>query len=296
MRCDLLAVGLFVMVVLLCGPTLPAAEPGSDVIRVMSFNIRYGSARDGENHWDRRRDLVTDAIRTFSPDLLGTQETLDFQKDYIATQLPEYEAFGVGRDDGSDRGEMTAVFVKRARFERVQGGHFWLSETPDKPGSISWDSSLTRMCTWVKLRDRLNPEAPPLWFFNTHLDHRGPQSRIEAARLIRRRILDMCGNDPVVVTGDFNAGEGSEPYRALFGASGEEASPVIDSYRKVHPERSDEEATYNGFKADARQGGRIDWIATRGLDVESATIDRSAPGGKTPSDHWPVTVVLKRSR
>ena len=101
---------------------------------------RYGTAQDGDNQWDRRRDLLVETVRAFDPDLLGTQETLAFQRNFLAEQLPGYDHLGVGRDDGGERGEMMALFYKRDRFEKLGGGHFWLSETPDVIGSQSWDS------------------------------------------------------------------------------------------------------------------------------------------------------------
>src|SRR5690242_18659922 len=125
------------------------ADDAARDLRVMSYNIRYGTAPDGENHWDRRKDFLAETIRVFAPDLLGTQETLAAQRDLLAEKLPEYDHLGVGREDGRDQGEMAALFYKRDRFEKLGGGHFWLSETPDKPGSKSWDSALPRMVTWV---------------------------------------------------------------------------------------------------------------------------------------------------
>ncbi len=273
-----------------------AIEPAVPPVRVMSFNIRYGTAKDGDNHWDKRRDLVAKTIREFNPDLLGTQETIGFQKEFLAGQLPEYEAFGVGREDGGDKGETTSLFYRRDRFERLDGGHFWLSETPEVPGSISWDSSLPRICSWVKLRDRLDPQKPVVWFFNTHFDHRGPQARLESARLLRSRIEAQCGRDRVIVTGDFNAGEGSEPYRALLVGTDEAGgTKLLDTRRVAHPQHTGEEVTYNNFKPESRVGGRIDWIVVRGWQVESAEIDHTVYEGRTPSDHWPITAVLRRA-
>src|SRR5437660_4595583 len=130
-----------------------AAEPAPPV-RVMTFNIRYGTAADGENHWDKRKEFLVQTIKAFDPDLLGTQETLGFQRDYLAQNLSGFGVVGVGRDDGKEQGEMMALYYRQARFEKTAEGHFWLSETPETAGSKSWDSSLPRMLRWVKLQDK----------------------------------------------------------------------------------------------------------------------------------------------
>lgn len=266
----------------------------SSELRVMSYNIRYGTANDGENHWDKRKDFLIETIPAFNPDLLGTQETLGFQRDFLAEKLSGYEALGVGRDDGKDKGEMTALYFKRSRFEKLDGGHFWLSETPDVPGSKSWDTSLTRMVTWVKLRDKLQPKAKPVMFFNTHFDHRGEQARVESAKLIRRKVEEAGKNCRIIVTGDFNAGEGSGPYQALFGASEGKPSQLADAYRVAHPTREANEGTFSGFKADAVTGPRIDWIGvSREWQVVKSEIDRTQRDGRTPSDHFAMTAVLR---
>jgi endonuclease/exonuclease/phosphatase family metal-dependent hydrolase len=270
-----------------------AGEPARDV-SVMSFNIRYGTASDGQNHWERRKAFVVDTIRAFDPDLLGTQETLGFQRDYLAEHLPEYDCLGVGRNDGRESGEMMAVYFKPARFEQVAGGHFWLSETPDQPGSKSWDSSLPRMVTWVKLRDRRSAAGRPILFLNTHFDHRGAEARLESARLLCRRIETLGRGHSLIVTGDFNAGERSEPYRALFGPAEGRASPLVDAFRVAHPQASSDEGTFSGFKAGASGGSRIDWIGvSRDWQIVRAEIDRTSRNGRTPSDHFPVTAVLR---
>ncbi|MBM4089716.1 MAG: endonuclease/exonuclease/phosphatase family protein [Planctomycetes bacterium] len=260
----------------------------------MSFNIRYGTANDGDNHWERRKEFLVRTIQAFDPDLLGTQETEAFQRDYLARNLPDYDCLGVGRNDGRESGEMMALYFKKARFEKIAGDHFWLSETPAQAGSKSWDSSLPRMVTWVKLRDRRNPAARPVLFLNTHFDHRGDQARVESARLLRQQIQTLGQACSPVVTGDFNAGEGSEPYRALFGPVENQASPLIDTFRTGHPQPGPNEGTFSGFRADATGGGRIDWIGvSRDWQVVEAGIDRTAHEGRTPSDHFPVTAVLR---
>jgi endonuclease/exonuclease/phosphatase family metal-dependent hydrolase len=279
---------------------LLAAQPGgargadepSPAIRVMSFNIRYGTAKDGENHWDKRKEQVVKTIRAFDPDLLGTQETLGFQRDYLAEHLPGYEVLGVGRDDGQEKGEMMALYFKKDRFDKLAAGHFWLSETPDTAGSKSWDSSLPRMVTWVKLRDKREATAPPIGMFNTHFDHIGKTARLESARLLRRKLLEIGHGCALVVTGDFNSGEGSPPYEAFFGQD----APVVDSYRTLHPQRTEQEGTATGFDPQRTRGVRIDWIApSRSWQIVAAEIDRTTYDGRMPSDHFPITAVLRRT-
>ena len=266
----------------------------AEELRVMCFNIRYATAPDGPNHWDLRKEFLVETIRAFDPDLLGTQETLGSQRDYLAEKLPEYDCLGVGRDDGKERGEMMALYYKRARFEKLDGGHFWLSETPEVAGSKSWDSSLPRMVTWVRLRDRHQAEAPPILFLNTHFDHRGRQARVESSRLIRQQIDILGQQSRIILTGDFNAGEDSDPYRALFGPIDGRPSPLVDTFRIVHPERGPHEGTFSGFQASRTDGARIDWIAvSRDWEVFQAEIDRTARDGRTPSDHFPIHAVLR---
>lgn len=261
----------------------------------MSFNIRYGSAKDGENHWEKRKPLVAQTIQTFSPDLLGTQETLGFQKQYLEDQLPQYSSIGVGREDGGQTGEMTAIFYRTERFEHLDEGHFWLSETPEVVGSKSWDSSLPRICSWVKLRDRQTDDQPIL-FVNTHLDHRGPEARKQSAMLLRKKIDKLGKGFACILTGDFNAAPNSEPYRILFADPGQ-ANPqsitLIDTFAKTHPNAAGREASFSGFRPNILEGTRIDWIAvSKDWQIDAAAIDRTDYDGRLPSDHYPITATL----
>jgi endonuclease/exonuclease/phosphatase family metal-dependent hydrolase len=288
-----LILGISLMCLLCHAAPRPTIGQAADV-RVMSFNIRYGTANDGDNHWEKRKRFLIETIKAFDPDLLGTQETLGFQRDYLAENLQGYDVFGVGREDGREKGEMAALYFKRSRFQKIDGGHFWLSQTPDQPGSKSWDSALPRMVTWVKLHDRRRTDAKPILFFNTHFDHRGVEARKESARLLRRRVAELGKSCSVIVTGDFNTGEGSEPYRQLFGPDNGERSPLGDTYRIAYPGRATNEGTFSGFKVDATSGSRIDWIGvSRDWKIIKATIDRTTREGRTPSDHFPVTAVLR---
>lgn len=270
---------------------LRAAEASTPPLRVMSFNIRYGTAGDGENSWPLRRDLVIRTIRGFQPDLLGVQEALTFQCEFLQRELPGYGFHGVGRDDGQKEGEYCGIYYRQDRFELVDAGHFWLSETPSVPGSVSWDSSLTRMLSWVVLRDR-EAGGREFVYANTHFDHRGQQARLESARLIRRRAAEILPQTPAILTGDFNTTEDGAPYAALVEGDAADRTRLIDAYRTVHPERQKNEATFGGWKL-VPEGSRIDWILhSDHFTAVEAHIDQTNDGGRFPSDHYPVEAVL----
>jgi endonuclease/exonuclease/phosphatase family metal-dependent hydrolase len=278
----------------LLDPPAVAGEKEGEAIRVMSFNVRLGVADDGENSWEHRRALLARTIQDFDPDLLGTQETWPFQAEYLLEQLPGREYVGWPRQPGNERdGEECGILFRTDRFEKQDAGQFWLSETPEVPASRSWDSSLPRVATWVKLRDRRG--GGDLVFVNTHFDHRGARARLESARLLRERLGELAPSGAWILTGDFNAGDDSPPYAALVGG-GEGTFSVVDSYRAVHPERRDDEGTFSAFRG-RRSGPRIDWVLHGGaFETLSAAIDRTEEQGRNPSDHYPVTAVVKWTR
>lgn len=264
-------------------------------MKVMSFNIRFGTANDGNNSWNQRDYLVLDTIRTFHPDLLGGQEVLKFQADFIKDNLDGYGFHGVGRDDGGEKGEYSPLYYRKSRFQLVDSGHFWLSESPDEPGSVSWDSSLTRMCSWIVLDDLLDQSDDVIAVANTHFDHRGVKARFESAKLIRA-MRDNLGEDlPVIVMGDFNTTEDTDAYKVLT-ASDPAAytfGNLIDSYRSIHPARNDMEASFSQFN-NHRAGSRIDFIFhSHHWITLNAAIDYTSEQGRNPSDHYPVTAVLR---
>lgn len=281
---------LLALVSLALGRSSAVAAPAD--LRVMSFNIRVGTAKDGANHWDKRKDLVVRTIRTFDPDLLGLQESIRFQGEYLLSQLPEYDLVGVG-NRGGEQGSYSAILYKRKRFEKRRDGHFWLSETPDVPGSKSWDSALPRVTTWAELRDRRNGGASFI-YLNTHWDHVGAEARFQAARLTRLKLGEIAPDTPVLLTGDFNADQGGRAYRRMVGL--DDADPVrdlVDTYRTLHPQDSGTVGTAHGFRGKAGDG-RIDWILhDDGFLTLEAGIDRSAYDGRFPSDHFPVTAVIR---
>lgn len=278
----------FVLLAIVSGSPCNAQQP-EDSLRVMSFNIRYGLAKDGENRWDKRKDYVVSTITNFSPDIVGTQETLEFQAAYIAEKIPDYSYAGRSRQSDG-KGEHCGIFFRTSRFDKLIEGHFWLSENPDQPGSKSWDSSLPRMATWVKLWDRSKKRS--FYLINTHFDHRGSNARTESAKLIRKFVSSLPDGSSVIITGDFNAGVDSGPYKALFADDGN-ASPVVDTFVEMNPKASKDDGTFNGFKG-TQSGSRIDWIAaSREIEVVAAAIDRSSFDGKFPSDHFPVTAEVR---
>jgi endonuclease/exonuclease/phosphatase family metal-dependent hydrolase len=265
----------------------------NEPIRVMSFNVRYGTARDGINHWDNRRDALMETIKRFSPDLLGTQETLMFQRDFLLEQLAGFEAVAAGRDDGKEAGEMAALFYRKDRFEAIDSGHFWLSSTPDQIASKGWDAALPRIASWVKLRDRKSSDASPILFLNTHFDHQGAKARAESASLIVSKLREIGGNCRWVVTGDFNADPKERAYTNLFNPDPAATRRLIDTLRAVHPTPQPNEGTFSSFDANQIHGPRIDWIAcSEDFDVQAAEIVRDSREGRTPSDHFPVSAII----
>ena len=128
-----------------------ASDPN---IRVMSFNIRYNNPDDGIHAWDNRKENVVKLIRHYNPDVLGLQEALSGQISYLNDQLPDYHWIGVGRDDGETAGEYSPVFCKKDRFELIKSDYFWLSDTPEQPGSMGWDAACPRIVTWLQLYDK----------------------------------------------------------------------------------------------------------------------------------------------
>lgn len=274
----------------LAAPGLGAARShDSDTdgsVRAVTFNIRYDNPED-EHPWGVRFSRVTETIRDLDPDLLGVQEAQPNQWDDLREEMDEYEWHGVGRDDGEREGEFAPLAWRPDRFEALETGEFWLSETPGEPGSVGWDADLPRVTVWATLRDRETDRL--FWHANTHFDHIGERARLESARLIRERAAARADGETVVITGDLNAEPYSEPYCALLGTVEGAASPVIDT---IHHADSVEgpRRTFHGFSDELE--GRIDYVlASRGVDVRSY---RTLPirVGEYRSDHLPIVTVF----
>jgi endonuclease/exonuclease/phosphatase family metal-dependent hydrolase len=264
-------------------PTLAvAAEP----MTVMTFNIRYGTAPDGDNHWTLRRTFLFDVVREQSADIVGLQEALDGQIREITEAVPGYAVVGVGRDDGRTAGEYSAILVRKDRFNVAEAGTFWFSDTPAVPGSTSWGNRITRICTWARLIDR---DGTAFWFFNVHLDHESQPSRERSTELLLRRIdARAFPGEPVVVTGDFNVGEDNPAILTMLGAKA-----FVDTYRVIHPDEK-QVGSFSNFKLDSIDGPKIDYVLVQpGTDVLTAEIVRTARDGRYPSDHFPVVARIQ---
>jgi len=268
-----------------------AAVPPSAPFRLMSFNVRLASAPDGENAWGKRRDLFFETIGHFQPDLIGFQEVLAVQYDAIAERMKDYAFSGVARDDGQRKGEWSSIGYRKDRFTVVASGTFWLSEQPTVPGSKSWDASLTRICSWARLRETATGRE--FVYANTHFDHRGVVARREAARVLSEQLGPIAAGVPALLTGDFNINEDNPAYAVLVRPAGPAAIRWIDSYRTLHPQRQPDEASFHGFQGTV-QGSRIDFVFhTAHFRATAAPIDRTSRDGRYPSDHYPVTAVLE---
>lgn len=276
----------FLGAALLLATLAGAAEP----IRIMSFNVRTSTAQDGENSWPQRKDFFFETIEKFLPTLIGFQEVREDQHDAIIARMPGYAFSGVARDDGKRKGEWALIGYREDRFTAVRQGDFWLSEQTDVPGSKSWDAALTRICSWVRLRDTLTGRE--LVYANTHFDHKGVIARREASRVLSEQLATIAAGVPAILTGDLNINEDNPAYAVLVRPTVPGAIRWIDSYREVHPTRAPDEASFNGFKGTVK-GSRIDFIFhTVHFKATASDIDRSSRDGRFPSDHYPVAAVV----
>lgn len=266
------------------GAATSNGEKFSPETKVMTFNIRYGAADDGDNSWDKRKNILIETIRSVNPDIIGLQEALKFQIDQILTELPGYTYVGVGRDDGKTRGEYSAILIAAERFIVDTSSTFWFSETPNIPGSKTWGNEIPRICTQAKIFDKFS--GKDLMIFNLHLDHLSQPSRLKSAEQLSKILMNYMTKIPIIVTGDFNCGEDNEAIRTI------KSTGMIETYRFLHQKNQDE-GTFHGFTGD-RSGDKIDYIfVSNDFDVVASDIIYSTWNGKYPSDHFPVTARIK---
>lgn len=256
-------------------------------VRVMSFNIRYDNPDDGLDAWPNRKDFVASTIQFHIADIVGIQEGLIHQLEDLDGFLEEFDRVGVGRDDGEEEGEFSAIYYKADRFEPVETGNFWLSETPEVAGSRGWDADITRIASWAHFKGKKNNED--FYTFNTHFDHRGTEARKNSAELIVRKITEIAGDEPVVLTGDFNTTEDREPYKILTAANRNNSSLILyDGFYHSENGHHGPNSTSNGFE-EIRSDRRIDYIfVNKGFKVIHHGILADVREGHFPSDHLPV--------
>jgi endonuclease/exonuclease/phosphatase family metal-dependent hydrolase len=285
----------YISFLLLAG--LVACTNESLPLRVMTFNVRYDNPDDSLNNWQYRKDVAAEIVREYDVDLLGTQEVLANQLRDLQERLPQYAAIGVGRADGKEAGEYSAIFYKKDKFEVEQSGTFWLSETPETPGSKGWDGACERIATWAILKEKHSHKQ--LFFINTHLDHVGKTARREGVKLLLERATTLSNGLPVIITGDFNASPESEVIQQVL-ADGK----FFDTRLKAVNSRSFQSAvdtaycrpngTYHGFgEAPVEERELIDYIFVTGnVAVNTYTVLPEKRKDIYVSDHTPVYVEI----
>ena len=228
------------------------SEPNSS----MTFNLRYSTDNDKENSWNNRKEDLVQLLNKHKPDIIGTQEGLISQIEYIDNELSYYSYAGVARDDGKEKGEFAAIFYNNQKFDLVESKTFWLSETPEKI-SVGWDAAMERICTYVKLKNKVNNTE--IHVFNAHFDHIGDDARMNSALLIKHKMEEMMlGNAKVLVMGDFNCSDDSQGIKTFN-------SYLDDPLKTVKLQGP--KGTWNAFDTSVLPENRIDYIFTSGTEA-----------------------------
>jgi len=281
--------------------------PGATELTVVSYNVRYGTADDGPDAWENRREMLVAGVRKLDPDFLCVQEALDFQVEYLMRELG-MASVGVGRDDGKLAGEFSAILYKSDKFAAESGSTFWFSNTPERPGSKNWGNTIPRICTFAGF---VEPRSGRRFkIFNTHLDHLSEPSRNRSVELLARAMLDSRQlGVPVIVTGDFNAGPRSPAIRYMRGeveaaVPAAERTPLMAA-SPASPRLVDtlvisgslpsagSDGTFHNFNGKT-DGPRVDYVFTdKVIETSSAGIDHFSDSGRFPSDHFAVWAKLR---
>jgi endonuclease/exonuclease/phosphatase family metal-dependent hydrolase len=260
-------------------------------LRVMTFNIRNSYARDGENDWKYRKELVYQTIRDYSPAILGLQEANHVQQNELLTALPEYEFVGIG-SKGETKGQYCSILYLQNRFKVEKTETYWLSDTPAVPSS-SWGNHHLRIFTYAHLVEKETEHI--IHAYNCHLDDGSKKAREKSVRQIGEHILQQPSNEPFVFVGDFNAPENSVTIQQLENfktQKGETIHLASDSFRILHPHKK-HVGTYHGYLSNT-QGDKIDSIfVPPATEVLEASIVRTSSSDRYPSDHFPVTATLR---
>lgn len=254
--------------------------------KMMTYNIRYATEKDGENQWSYRKDFLSEQIAFYEPDIFGVQEGLHHQVNYLNSKLLDYSFVGIGRDDGKEKGEYSAIFYKSNSLEVLEQNTFWLSDTPDNI-SVGWDASMERICTYALFKDKNSKQK--FWVFNTHFDHRGEKARVKSSELIIKKINELnTKQTPVVLMGDLNLLPTSEPIQFL-------TKNLFDSRSVSQSKPFGPEGTFNGFKFNEPIKNRIDYIfvSKKNIEVKKYAVLTDSKNFKYPSDHLPVIIEVE---
>lgn len=284
----ILLIGILVITTMACSKSKTGqnSKDTASTYTAMTYNIRYDNTHDEENSWILRREAVVKTINEQSPDILGTQEALVNQKEYLSNSLSQYEYVGVGREDGVDKGEFAALFFKKDKFNLLESGTFWLSESPDSI-SVGWDAALERITTYALLEDKSNGQK--IWVLNAHFDHQGELARDNSARLILEKIENFKAHTdcPVLFMGDLNAPPSNRAI-ALLGVE------LKDSYVVSEIPFQGLEGTYNDFNTQQTPVVRIDYIFVDKFKVKNYKhIVKKLENGNYVSDHFPVFITVE---
>jgi endonuclease/exonuclease/phosphatase family metal-dependent hydrolase len=272
-----------ILFILLWGWT--ASVLAQEPIELITYNIRLNTPGDGEHAWPHRKEDVAALFRFHRASVFCVQEALPDQMDDLQQAFPGFASEGVGRDDGVRKGEFSAVFYDLSRFQKLDGGTFWLSETPDQC-SLGWDAAFKRVCSWVRLKETFS--GYEFFVFNTHFDHRGEVARRESAKLILRKIESIAPKGyPVVLCGDFNLPPDSGPI-------GQIKTCLKDAFEATELPPYGSVATYHGFTYDDPPEQRIDYVfVSEGIHVLRYAALTDSRDRSFFSDHLPVLVTLK---
>ncbi len=260
------------------------------LLNVMTFNIRYDNPQDGQNNWKFRKKRVVNAILFYEADIVGTQEVLHNQLQYLKTHLSAYNVVGVGREDGKTKGEYSAIFYKKAKFTPIESGYFWLSENPDEIGKKGWDAACERIATWIKLKE--NSSNKILFVLNTHFDHVGQTARKESVNLILNKVNKLANGIPTIVMGDFNSLPNSQVVKALTNKNDKHS---LTNSEDLSPLNYGANFTFHDFgKIPFSERPTIDYIFVKNkLEVLKHGILAETDKDEFLSDHNPVLVKIK---
>ncbi|MBT5760672.1 MAG: endonuclease/exonuclease/phosphatase family protein [Candidatus Marinimicrobia bacterium] len=254
-------------------------------ISLMTYNIRFDSRSDGENIWENRKETLVNQIRFHEPDVMGTQEGLEHQIQFIDEKLKSYSYVGIARADVKEggKGEYSAIFYNTKKFTKIKNGTFWLSKTPDIP-SRGWDASLNRICTYILLKSKSNGEQ--FWVFNTHFDHKGKLARENSAKLILEIINEINQQHfPAFLMGDFNLKPDETPIQHIL-------NEFYDSRDLTQEPPFGPVGTFNGFDINRPVINRIDYIFVndKNIQIKKYGALANVKDLKYPSDHFPIII------